>query len=132
MAGPTPITTRALVSTSSANPLTISTVPLKNTPLSPNEILIRVHAASINPVDIQLWKSGLVDILTRLGLFSEQKGVGKDFSGVVVKVGTGVTGFNSGEEVWGCLSEVVSVIELLFCLSLIGFRSASVSILSPC
>jgi len=31
--------------------------------LPANELLVKVHAASINPCDIQLWRSGLVGVV---------------------------------------------------------------------
>jgi NADPH:quinone reductase-like Zn-dependent oxidoreductase len=71
-------------------------------PLPSTEILVRVHAASINPVDIQLWRSGIV------GVVSGQKGMGRDFSGTVVSVGSSVQGWSAGDEIFGLLLRVVS------------------------
>ncbi|RFU32733.1 hypothetical protein B7463_g3598, partial [Scytalidium lignicola] len=66
-------------------------------PLSSNEILVKVKAASINPVDLQLWRSGLV------GVVAGDKGMGRDFSGTVVEVGREVKGWAAGDEVFGLL-----------------------------
>lgn len=38
-------------------PLTVMEKPVRA--LAANEILLKVHAASINPCDIQLWRSGI-------------------------------------------------------------------------
>ncbi|HEX2034503.1 MAG TPA: NADP-dependent oxidoreductase [Chloroflexota bacterium] len=60
----------------------------------PTEVLVRVHAAGVNPVD---WK-------TRTGaafLHSLPLTVGWDVSGVVEQVGIGVTRFRAGDEVFG-------------------------------
>jgi NADPH:quinone reductase-like Zn-dependent oxidoreductase len=62
----------------------------------PTEVQVRVHAAGINPVDFK----------TRAGTGSRLLGeppftVGWDVSGVVSKVGFGVTRFEVGDEVYG-------------------------------
>ena len=72
-------------------------------PLPDNEILVKVHAASINPCDIQLWRSGLVAVV------AGDKGMGKDFSGTVVAVGEKVTGWAEGDEIFGLLFHIVSL-----------------------
>jgi len=71
-------------------------------PLPANEILVKVHAASINPSDIQLWKSQLV------GVVAGDKGIGRDFSGTVVSVGGKVKGWAEGDEIFGLLFHIVS------------------------
>ncbi len=70
-------------------------------PLPPNEILVKVHAASINPCDIQLWRSGLVAVV------AGDKGMGKDFSGTVVAVGKSVKGWTEGDQIFGLLFHIV-------------------------
>jgi NADPH:quinone reductase-like Zn-dependent oxidoreductase len=65
--------------------------------VGPNGVLVRVHAASVNPVD---WK-------LRCGLLAAVRPVifpviwGCDLSGVVTEVGPAVTLFKSGDEVYG-------------------------------
>jgi NADPH:quinone reductase-like Zn-dependent oxidoreductase len=65
--------------------------------VGPNGVLIKVHAASVNPVD---WK-------LRRGLLNAVMPVvfpviwGCDFSGVVTEVGASVTLFKPGDEVYG-------------------------------
>jgi NADPH:quinone reductase-like Zn-dependent oxidoreductase len=65
--------------------------------LSAAEVLVRVHSASLNPVD---WKiaSGKWRFLVRGGL---PRTMGGDFAGEVAGVGAGVTGFKRGDRVWG-------------------------------
>jgi NADPH:quinone reductase-like Zn-dependent oxidoreductase len=64
--------------------------------IGPNGVLVQVHAASVNPVD---WKM-------RRGLFHPIRPVvfpviwGRDLSGVVTAVGTAVTLFKPGDEVY--------------------------------
>ena len=74
---------------------TIPSLPAK-------EILVRVEAASINPVDVQLWGSGLVAVV------AGDKGMGRDYSGTVVGVGSDVTGWAIGDDVFGLLFHIVS------------------------
>ncbi|GLY49214.1 NADP-dependent oxidoreductase [Lentzea sp. NBRC 102530] len=85
---------RAIIQNEFGGPITLTDVP-KPAPL-PTEVLVRVHAAGVNPVD---WK-------TRAG--SGMAGVqtfpfinGWDVSGVVEEVGFGVTTLKPGDEVYG-------------------------------
>jgi len=64
----------------------------KPTP-GPGEVLIRVHAAGVNPTDSWHRSSG--------GLFGAITPLGWDVSGVVEEVGLGVTLFVPGDEVFG-------------------------------
>jgi NADPH:quinone reductase-like Zn-dependent oxidoreductase len=63
-----------------------------------NEVLIRIRAAGVNPVD---WK-------IREGYMGEVQLpsiMGSDFSGVIESVGPGVKNFQAGEAVFGIVSE---------------------------
>ncbi|RDW82681.1 hypothetical protein BP6252_03793 [Coleophoma cylindrospora] len=66
-------------------------------PLAETEVLIKIHAASINPVDIQLWRSQVVGLVKVPG----GKGMGRDFSGTVVEVGSKVRGWAEGDDIFG-------------------------------
>jgi NADPH:quinone reductase-like Zn-dependent oxidoreductase len=67
-------------------------------PPGPNELLIKVHAAAINPVDIQIWGSPLVGWLTG----KKEKGIGRDYAGEIVGVGEQLrTQWEEGERVFG-------------------------------
>jgi NADPH2:quinone reductase len=60
----------------------------------PGEVLVRVHATSINPVDTKIREDGTVfGLETPLVL-------GYDVSGVVAEVGEGVEDFEAGDEVF--------------------------------
>lgn len=63
----------------------------------PNGVLVRVHASSVNPVDWKLRK-GLLSALWKLRFPVIW---GCDFSGVVERVGSAVTLFKPGDEVYG-------------------------------
>ncbi|MFE0021644.1 NADP-dependent oxidoreductase [Amycolatopsis sp. NPDC059021] len=62
----------------------------------PTEILVRVHAAGVNPVD---WKSRETGGMGTLG--APPFVLGWDVSGVVAETGPGVTLFAPGDEVFG-------------------------------
>jgi NADPH:quinone reductase-like Zn-dependent oxidoreductase len=67
----------------------------------PNEVLVKVHAIGINPVDVKTRKGGaLYDSL------KEQKPVilGWDISGIVESVGNEVKGFKAGDAVFGMVN----------------------------
>jgi NADPH:quinone reductase-like Zn-dependent oxidoreductase len=85
---------RAITQNESGGPLTLTDVP-KPAPL-PTEVLVRVHAAGVNPVD---WKtragSGMAGMQTYPFIN------GWDVSGVVEEVGFGVTTLKPGDEVYG-------------------------------
>lgn len=63
----------------------------------PNEVLVKVHAASLNPTD---WKHRAGPGFVRKPPFV----LGWDLSGVVVKTGIGVARFQPGDEIFGLLS----------------------------
>jgi NADPH:quinone reductase-like Zn-dependent oxidoreductase len=63
-----------------------------------DEVLVRVHAASVNPVDLHILGSRLVRRMTQ----SPTPGTaGRDVSGVVESVGKSVTQFKPGDEIFG-------------------------------
>ena len=63
-----------------------------------DELLIKVHSASLNPMDYKF-------IYTRIPFYRwllfPNLGIGKDFSGEVVKVGKTITKFKVGDNVFG-------------------------------
>jgi len=77
------------------------------TPPGPNELLIKVHAAAINPADIQIWGSQLV------GWFAgtKEKGIGRDYAGEIVRVGEGLkTKWSEGDRVFGLFMRPVCLL----------------------
>ena len=65
-----------------------------------NEILVRVHASSINPVDASI-ASGM---LAQHGVeYDYPVTLGRDYAGVVEQVGSDVGGYQPGDEVYGFL-----------------------------
>ncbi len=58
------------------------------------QVLVRVHATSINPLDYQVRRGDYPDYVPLPAI------TGHDVSGVVEAVGPGVTSFKPGDEVW--------------------------------
>lgn len=68
----------------------------------PGHVLVRVHASSVNPMDVTI-RSGGLRLMTGRRF---PKHTGSDFTGEVVESGSDVTGFAVGEPVWGILGDV--------------------------
>jgi NADPH:quinone reductase-like Zn-dependent oxidoreductase len=68
-----------------------------------NEVLIKVHAASVNPLDWHLLRGDPVLIrLMGYGIFKPKHSVlGADMAGTVEAVGSNVKQFNAGDDVFG-------------------------------
>ncbi|MFE6938252.1 NAD(P)-dependent alcohol dehydrogenase [Streptomyces chartreusis] len=67
-----------------------------------DEVLVRVHAASVNAYDWHLMHGDPVIGRTMMGFRRPKAPVrGRDFAGVVEEVGSGVTGLKPGDEVYG-------------------------------
>jgi NADPH2:quinone reductase len=58
------------------------------------QVLVRVHATSINPLDYQVRRGDYADLVQLPAI------TGHDVSGVVEEVAPGVTTFSPGDEVW--------------------------------
>jgi NADPH:quinone reductase-like Zn-dependent oxidoreductase len=83
----------------------------KSTPTD-NQLLVRVHAASVNPLDLTIRGSLLLRPLFGLRKPKETR-LGVDYAGTVEAVGKNVTQFKPGDEVFGgrngALAEYVCV-----------------------
>ena len=76
-----------------------STLPSPSIPAA-TEIHVRVKAAALNPVDIQLMNLPVWRIIPE-SLVPSNKGIGEDFSGIVEAAGKH-SGFDVGDEVRYC------------------------------
>ena len=73
----------------------------KPTPVE-NQVLVRVHAASLNAYDWHFMRGDPYLARMTMGLGSPKLKIrGRDFAGVVEDVGSGVTGIQIGDEVYG-------------------------------
>jgi NADPH:quinone reductase-like Zn-dependent oxidoreductase len=66
-----------------------------------NEVLIKVHAASVNPLDYHLLKYAFVRRVMSTLAKKKITGPGRDVAGQVEAVGRNVTQFKPGDEVFG-------------------------------
>ncbi len=62
-----------------------------------DEVLVRIHAAGINPVDWKIREGYMAQVAPRPFPFT----LGQDFAGEIVSVGGSVTGFEVGDRVYG-------------------------------
>ena len=84
-----------------------------------NQVLIEVHAASVNPIDYKIIEGAL----KQLQKLSFPAAIGFDVAGVVVEKGANVTGFNVGDEVFarvpskspGTFAEFIAVDDYAVC-----------------
>lgn len=93
----------------------VRAVEMPEPELQDNDVLIQVYAASVNPLDLKIRDGKLKFILPyHLPII-----LGNDLAGVVVKVGSGVSQFKPGDEVYartdkdriGALAEFISIKE---------------------
>lgn len=75
-------------------PMRMAEVPTPE--INENEVLAEIHAASINPIDFKI-RDGKVKMLLK---YEMPLILGNDFSGVIVKVGSKVTHFKVGDEIY--------------------------------
>ncbi len=89
---------QAVALTAFDTPPTVTTLP-EPTPAA-NEVLVRVHGSSVNPVD-----NGIAaGMLKQMGVEYELPVIlGRDYSGVVEQVGAEVTRYQAGDKVFGFL-----------------------------
>lgn len=71
----------------------------------PGDILVRVQATSVNPIDCAVRGGYGAALWEKTGLVKAPHIPGRDVAGIVAAVGEGVTGFKPGDAVWaGTLS----------------------------
>ncbi len=72
--------------------------------LKPDQLLVKMSASSVNPIDIEMsegYGSVAINTLRRLyGVKEFPLVLGRDGSGVVVKTGKSVRRFKTGDEIW--------------------------------
>lgn len=83
---------------------------LTHTPIpkpGPQEVLVKIKAAAINPVDIQLWGNPVIGWLAG----KKEKGIGRDYSGEIVSMGEEASKsgkWEVGDNVFGLCNRPVS------------------------
>jgi alcohol dehydrogenase len=92
----------------------------------PNEIVIEIHAASLNPIDFKL----LHGALKRISNYKLPRPIGFDASGIVLSAGAGATKFKPGDVVYarasrdtvGTFAEKIALPE-----NLVAFKPSPIS-----
>ncbi len=69
---------------------------------APGEVLVRVHASSVNGGELS-GRAGKLRLLTDVMQRGFPKPVGIDFAGEIAATGDGVTAYRPGDRVWGAL-----------------------------
>ena len=65
-----------------------------------NEVLVRVHASSVNPVDGSI----AAGLLAQMGVeYDYPVTLGRDYAGIVEQTGAAVSGFKPGDQIFGFL-----------------------------
>ena len=72
----------------------------------PNQVLIKNKATSINPIDLMKREGYGKEVFEKIRKNKFPWILGCDVSGIIVEVGSKVTRFKKGQEVWGCTSGV--------------------------
>src|SRR5829696_5554678 len=78
---------------------TLADIPIPEA--GPGGVLVRVHAASVNGVDLSIASGHLQGMME----YDFTVVLGKDFAGTVEAVGDGVSGFAAGDRVFGVVSD---------------------------
>ena len=95
------IAMKAIVCTRYGPPETLQLTETAKPVPKDDEVLIKIHGASVNPVDQIFWgRPYFTRILTGL-LKPKDKRIGSDVAGTVEAVGRNVTRFKTGDEVFG-------------------------------
>lgn len=85
---------KAMILTSFGGPQSFELREMPKPVPQAGQVLVRVHATSINPLDFQVRRGDYADLVQLPTI------TGHDVSGVVEEVGPGVTSFVPGDEVW--------------------------------
>lgn len=111
----TPTSMRAVVVKGSAPEGDFSKLEVVSDQIVPkpkrNQVLIKVAASSVNPVDWKTFSNSVYNVVTLFGL--KPKVPGFDVAGVVEAVGSGCTRLKPGDAVWADLGKVFPLKGLL-------------------
>src|SRR5438874_7532397 len=90
---------RALVFKGYGGPDQVACADVPRPVPKPDEILVQVHSAGLNPIDNKI-RDGKMKAILRFQLPAT---LGSDLAGVVIEVGSRVTRFNPGEAVFASI-----------------------------
>jgi len=92
---------------------------------SPRDVLVKIHASSVNPIDVQMaagYGRNLINLYRNIvnqdiGSSEFPLTLGRDFSGEIVDVGSQVKHLKIGDEVWGAIDAKRQGTHAEFCLA---------------
>lgn len=89
------------------SPDVLKLVEIKKPIPKDDEVLIRIHAASINSYDWRIMRGNPFPVRLREGLLKPKKNkiLGADVAGTIEAIGEKVQGIKIGDNVYGCLSD---------------------------
>ncbi|UCG70016.1 MAG: NAD(P)-dependent alcohol dehydrogenase [Thermoplasmata archaeon] len=91
---------KAIISTKYGSPDTLSLKEVPKPTPRDNEVLVKIHAASVNAADVEIIR-GAWSMRMQGPIRPRHKIPGSDIAGVVEEVGKNVTKFKPGDEVFG-------------------------------
>jgi NADPH:quinone reductase-like Zn-dependent oxidoreductase len=93
---------RAITYQRYGSPDVLELVELAKPEPEPDEVVVRIRAASVNPLDWHFMRGSPAPVRLVTGLLRPRDGrLGRDLAGVVEAVGSQVTEFQEGQEVFG-------------------------------
>lgn len=97
-----PNTMKAVIRRCYGGPEALEFVDVEKPQPGPKDILVKVEAAAVNPLDYHFMRGSpyLMRLVSGIGSPDDSR-MGVDFAGVVAEVGSEVTKFNVGDEVFG-------------------------------
>ncbi|WP_207513740.1 NAD(P)-dependent alcohol dehydrogenase [Longitalea luteola] len=94
---------KAIVYQKFGNADVLQTIEMTTPFIQPNQVLVKVKAVSINPLDWKIRK-GQMKLMSGSGF---PKSTGVDFAGIIEDTGSAVTNFKKGDEVFGVVKNIM-------------------------
>jgi len=118
---------KAIVYEKFGNTSVLQTIEEPKPAIQPDQVLVKVKAFSINPMDWKIRKGEM----TLMSGSKFPKHTGTDFAGIVEEIGSAVVGLKKGDEVFGVvknmMKEGVSAEYIAITASLVWTKSANIS-----
>ena len=96
---------KAIVYSNYGGPEVLKLKDIETPKPKPNEVLVKVEAISLNPVDAKARRGGFRPMSD---LLKFPRVTGTDFSGVIIETGKNVSGFKVGDSVYGWANPLIN------------------------